>query len=75
MSEPICWKCRYWVADYDPRERVTLEEPPINRDPMNGECHRHAPRPVILGVVEIADPQTIWPETAPLDGCGDWEPM
>lgn len=46
----------------------------------SGECHRHAPAPAPLSILDIKmnekrDPDyvAIWPVTASEDWCGDWE--
>lgn len=52
-----CSECRFW------RER---------QEHGSGECHRHAPRPVVA--LSPADPGVWWPVTADDDGCEDGKP-
>lgn len=37
-----------------------------------GECHRYAPKPLILERQTARDAQLIWPKTRAVDVCGEW---
>lgn len=66
-----CETCQFWKADVE-SENVAFED-------RRGNCHRHAPRPVVQGHAETAaDDDTIsadfcafWPMTFIHDWCGE----
>ncbi|MGF1613463.1 MAG: hypothetical protein ACFCVA_05995 [Gammaproteobacteria bacterium] len=37
-----------------------------------GECHRYAPKPLILERQTARDAQLVWPKTRAVDVCGEW---
>jgi hypothetical protein len=38
-----------------------------------GSCHRHAPKPVVVGHMEGQRPMdTVWPRTSREEWCGEW---
>jgi hypothetical protein len=56
-----CNGCRFWSE---------------GQDHGSGECHRHAPRPALLGELRAAPGrgETFWPVTLHSDGCEDGQP-
>lgn len=63
-SLPVCGDCRAWL-------------PTRAANPERGRCHRRAP--VVVHAPETADMEagelTVWPETAPDEGCWDHLPL
>jgi hypothetical protein len=39
-----------------------------------GECHRYAPRPVVVTEEALSEATVVWPVTQADDGCGEWFP-
>jgi len=37
-----------------------------------GECHRYAPRPVVVTEEALSEATVVWPVTQAEDGCGEW---
>lgn len=68
---PRCETCAYWEADYD------QDDDGQTIPPTNGNCLRHAPRPLVLRGSEQYDPngedgrRVVYPYTSSLDWCGD----
>ena len=56
-----CNNCRFWESD----------------DRLQGICIRHAPSPVVRELVSDERPWAVWPLTAHIDSCGefDFKPM
>lgn len=68
MSEPIgpnravCENCRFFRRDQD---RIYFSG--------NGECRRHAPRPIAGDPCDPPeDVNAWWPEVGRTDWCGEW---
>jgi hypothetical protein len=36
------------------------------------ECHRYAPRPLVVAPMDKYDPEVAWPSVGPKDWCGEW---
>lgn len=66
-EERHCATCANWM----PEKSVT----PEGKEPLLaslGECHRYAPRPLILERQAANDAQLVWPKTRAVDVCGEW---
>lgn len=66
-EERHCATCANWI----PKELAPAEgtESPLS---SLGECHRYAPRPLILARQAATDAQLVWPSTRAADVCGEW---
>lgn len=67
-EERHCATCANWM----PKASETAEgtESPLSNNV--GECHRYAPRPLILERKAATDAQLVWPKTRAEDVCGEW---
>ncbi|MFZ0257494.1 MAG: hypothetical protein WAN46_18050 [Gammaproteobacteria bacterium] len=66
-EERHCATCANWI----PQESASAE----GKESLlssRGECHRYAPRPLILERQAAGDAQLVWPETRAVDVCGEW---
>lgn len=64
--ERRCDACLHWRPD-----------PESFPGEPEGQCHRHAPRPMLLAVVEESQPEdelVLWPRTYAGEFCGEWQP-
>jgi hypothetical protein len=66
-EERHCATCANWMP-----EKSVMSE---GKDPLRaslGECHRYAPRPLILERQVATGAQLVWPKTRAGDVCGEW---
>jgi len=66
-EERHCATCANWI----PKESIAAQDKEALLSSF-GECHRHAPRPLILEHQAAADAQLVWPSTRAMDVCGEW---
>ena len=59
-----CANCANW--------RPTLEAVVGTPLTVLGECHRYAPRPVVVTEEALTAANIVWPMTQADDGCGEW---
>lgn len=59
-----CAKCANWRPTLNPSAAKTLT--------VLGECHRYAPRPVVVTTETLAEACVVWPVTQGDDACGEW---
>jgi hypothetical protein len=68
----VCRGCRFWDTTYF--SEVYDELITEIRDKADfGECHRHAPSPIIEFREDLGDKPVTWPHTDGDDFCGEWE--
>ncbi len=66
-EERHCATCANWMP--------AISATPPSKEPLHshlGECHRYAPRPLILAREAVTDAQLLWPKTRAVDVCGEW---
>lgn len=66
-EERYCVTCANWI----PTEPV----PPVRQTTSSstiGECHRYAPRPLVVTSETSKKITVFWPTTRAEDVCGDW---
>ncbi len=63
VAVPTCQQCRAWV-------------PIMSQNAEVGRCHRRSPRVIHGPETDTIEgyTDTVWPETAPDEGCWDWLP-
>lgn len=66
-EERHCATCANWMP-----ESSATPQSQESALPSLGECHRYAPRPLILALEAATDAQLVWPRTRAGDVCGEW---
>ena len=66
-EERHCATCANWMAT-----ESTVSEGKESLLSSLGECHRYAPRPLILEREAANGAQLVWPRTRAGDVCGEW---
>jgi hypothetical protein len=57
-----CDTCHYW--------KQIAQAPELTEE---GECRRHAPKPVILATDAAQRVDVYWPKTKATEFCGEWK--
>ncbi len=68
QEERYCVTCANWIPT-----KTGLPQRQVTSPSTTGECHRYAPRALIVAGGETSKKVTaIWPSTRAKDVCGEW---